>query len=236
MSSSGFTLRELLRQMLGSGGLLALFAIAGGLALALTHAATEDRIREQERATLIGRLSEIVPPARYDNEPLNDMIQLQDAAVFGTDQPMSVYRARRAGKPVALLLTTVAPNGYNGAIRLLVGVNADGRLAGVRVVQHRETPGLGDKIELARHPWISRFTGLSLGQPPEAQWKVRKDGGVFDQFAGATITPRAVVPAVKRTLAYAVANMPALFDAPAEASTADTALLPQEPPTAEPES
>ena len=215
MSGTTFNWRELLRQMGGSSGLLALFAVIGGGALALTHAGTADRIREQEQATLIGRLNEIVPEARYDNALLKDTTQVQAREVFGTDEAMTVYRARRGDKPVALLLTTVAPNGYSGAIRLLVGVNADGRLAGVRVVQHRETPGLGDKIELSRSAWIRVFTGLSLDNPPAAAWKVRKDGGQFDQFAGATITPRAVVAAVRRTLDYAVTNMDALFAAAA---------------------
>lgn len=215
MSRAAFNWRELLRQMGGSSGLLALFAVIGGGALALTHAGTADRIREQEQATLIGRLNEIVPEARYDNALLKDTTQVQSREIFGTDDAMTVYRARRGDRPVALLLTTVAPNGYSGAIRLLVGVNADGRLAGVRVVQHRETPGLGDKIELSRSAWIRVFTGLSLDNPPAAAWKVRKDGGQFDQFAGATITPRAVVAAVRRTLDYAVRNMDALFAAAA---------------------
>ena len=215
MSRAAFNWRELLRQMGGSSGLLALFAVIGGGALALTHAGTADRIREQEQATLIGRLNKIVPEARYDNALLKDTTQVQSREIFGTDDAMTVYRARRGDRPVALLLTTVAPNGYSGAIRLLVGVNADGRLAGVRVVQHRETPGLGDKIELSRSAWIRVFTGLSLDNPPAAAWKVRKDGGQFDQFAGATITPRAVVAAVRRTLDYAVRNMDALFAAAA---------------------
>lgn len=215
MSGAAFSWRELLRQMGGSSGLLALFAVIGGGALALTHSGTAERIRQQEQATLIGRLNEIVPEARYDNALLKDTTQVQSREVFGTDEAMTVYRARRGNKPVALLLTTVAPNGYSGPIRLLVGVNADGRLAGVRVVQHRETPGLGDKIELSRSAWIRVFTGLSLDKPPAAAWKVRKDGGQFDQFAGATITPRAVVAAVRRTLDYAVTNMDALFAASA---------------------
>lgn len=208
-----------IKQMGGSGLLLAAFAVFGGLALALTHGATAEKIREQERATLIGRLNEIVPAERYDNQPLQDAIQLRNAEVFGTEDAVTVYRARRDGKPVAAMLTTVAPDGYNGAIRLLVGVNFDGRLAGVRVVNHRETPGLGDKIELSRSNWVRRFTGLWLGSPPENRWKVRKDGGDFDQFAGATITPRAVVAAVKRTLEYAVVHRDELF-APATSAGA----------------
>ena len=201
------------REMLRSGALLAGFAMIGGAALAAAHVLTEDRILEQQRQTLIGRLSEIVPPARYDNELLADTLQLRAPEALGRDRPVTVWRARRGGQPVAVLLETVAPDGYNGDIELLVGVNADGRLAGVRVLSHRETPGLGDKIELTRSDWILQFAGRSLDDPP-ADWRVRQDGGRIDQFAGATITPRAVLAAVRRTLVYAGNNMDALFADP----------------------
>ena len=106
----------------------------------------------------------------------------------------------------------VAPDGYSGPIRLLVGVNADGTVAGVRVLSHRETPGLGDPIDAARSDWIHGFEGRALDDPPAAAWTVRKDGGAFDEFTGATITPRAVVHAVRRVLEYAQANREALFE------------------------
>ena len=113
--------------------------------------------------------------------------------------------------PVAVVLALIAPDGYGGPIKLLVGINADGSLAGVRVVNHHETPGLGDAIDTRRSNWILGFTGRSLGDPSPAQWAVRKDGGVFDQFTGATITPRAVVKAVKRALVYFEAHRDTLF-------------------------
>ena len=124
---------------------------------------------------------------------------------------MTVYRARRDGAPVALVLTAVAPDGSSGPIELLVGVNADGTVAGVRVLAHRETPGLGDPIEASRSDWVLAFAGRSLGDPPPAGWTVRRDGGAFDQFTGATITPRAVVHAVRRVLEYVGANQEALY-------------------------
>ena len=125
----------------------------------------------------------------------------------------------KGDQPSALILPVTAPDGYSGAIHLLVGIFADGRLAGVRVLGHKETPGLGDKIELAKNPWVLAFNGKSLSDPGEAGWGVKKDQGVFDQFAGATITPRAVVKAVHHALQYVDAHRAELFgtaDQPAE--------------------
>jgi electron transport complex protein RnfG len=126
------------------------------------------------------------------------------------------YRARRAGQPVAVILRFAAVDGYSGEIGLLAGIEADGRLAGVRVTSHRETPGLGDAIEIGKSDWIRAFDGKSLNAPPAADWAVRRDGGVFDQFTGATITPRAVVRAVRAALEYHERNRDALYDAPAD--------------------
>jgi electron transport complex protein RnfG len=124
---------------------------------------------------------------------------------------VTVYRARLHGEPVALVIAAVAPDGYSGTIRLLVGINVDGSLSGVRVVAHRETPGLGDAIEEERSDWILGFTGKSLQNPPLQKWAVKKDGGAFDQLTGATITPRAVVKAVRQALLYYRDQKDALF-------------------------
>ena len=131
-----------------------------------------------------------------------------------------MYRARKAGQPVALVITPVAPDGYSGIIKLLVGINVDGTLNGVRVVTHRETPGLGDAIDEKRSDWIHLFDNRSLLDPPLERWAVRKDGGDFDQLTGATITPRAVVKAVRQTLLYYRDNQDALF-APSAVQQAD---------------
>lgn len=199
-----------LRHILTSAALLALFALLGTAVVAYVYGSTEARIAANERAAMLENLNQIVPAGRYDNAILNDVIQIREPTL-NPDGPVTVYRARRDGLPVAAVLSVVAPDGYSGPIRLLVGVNADGSLAGVRVVSHRETPGLGDAIDARRSDWILGFAGRSLGDPPAAQWAVRKDGGVFDQFTGATISPRAVVKAVKRTLIYFDAHRDALF-------------------------
>lgn len=160
---------------------------------------TSSRIAANERQTLLASLGELIAPDSHDNDMLSDRINVTDPRL-GSDRPLPVYRARKAGKVIAVALTVIAPEGYSGAIRLLVAVRTDGTLAGVRVLSHKETPGLGDWIERERSDWILGFDGRSLQSPAEPGWAVRKDGGVFDQFSGATITPRAVVAAVRDAL------------------------------------
>jgi len=185
--------------------------------LALVHDATRDRVTASERAHRAAAFDRVLGNASYDNDLLADRIEVRDPELLGTDASLPVYRARLAGRPVAAVLETVAPDGYSGSIRLLVGVTPDGRLLGVRVLQHQETPGLGDAIEERRSDWIRSFDGRSLGRPSTARWKVRKDGGDFDQLTGATVTPRAVVAAVRNTLLFVERQGPALF-APAPPS------------------
>ncbi|MCZ8061523.1 electron transport complex subunit RsxG [Silanimonas sp.] len=200
---------------LGLGGLLALRAL------------TAERIAEQQRASTLRALA-LLLPKEYDNDPQADRIDVVAPAWLGSDDALAVRRARRDGVLQALLLEAVAPDGYNGDIRLLVGVDARGRVIGVRVVEHRETPGLGDPIEIARGPWITGFDGRSLSDPAADAWRVRRDGGAFDQLAGATITPRAVVGAVRRTLQFVETHGEALAMAPVGETLAFRDLPPPE--------
>lgn len=161
-------------------------------------------------------IDEVLPRNLYDNQLLNDTLQLPPLQALGLDEASTAYRARRNGVTTALVLEAVAPDGYSGKIRLLVAVNADLTLSGVRVIAHKETPGLGDYIEPKKdrkrpRPWITQFEGRGLNNPAERGWKVKKDGGEFDANAGATITPRAIVKAVKATLGYVAANRQALY-------------------------
>ncbi len=190
------------KQVLISGFLLWLFAVIGVGLVAGTFVATGERITDNERQALLKALHQLLPPERFDNDIAEDRIQLPHAYKLGSDGPVTAWRARKNGQPVAIIFKTVAPDGYNGAIHLLVGIYVDGRLAGVRVVKHNETPGLGDGIETRKSDWIRQFDGKSLGQPHAEQWKVKRDGGAFDQMTGATITPRAIVKAVKNALEY----------------------------------
>jgi electron transport complex protein RnfG len=137
-------------------------------------------------------LSEILPPGSYDNHLLDNSVELRDP-LLGSQSPQTAYIALKDGKPSAVILRAIAPDGYSGAIHLLIGIQADGRLAGVRVLSHKETPGLGDKIDLAKSPWIRSFDGKSLSNPNADGWAVKRDRGQCDLFAGASITPRAGV-------------------------------------------
>ena len=193
------------------------FAVVGTGLVAVTYTATEDRIAETQRKALEANLNQLVPADRYDNRIAEDSIEVTAPEWLGTDQPVTVYRARKDGQPVALFATPYAPDGYSGPIQLLIGVYADGTLAGARVLAHKETPGLGDGIEERRSPWILVFAGKSLKNPEPEHWKVKKDGGVFDQFTGATITPRAVVKATRKFLEYVRTHQAQLF-APAGAT------------------
>lgn len=184
-----------------SAVVLGVFGVVGATGVALTHWLTEARIEQAYVAERLKQINEILPKDRYDNDLLRDVI-IVPAGKLCEKVDVTVYRARRQGKDVAAIFETTAPNGYSGPIRLLVGVNSDGSIAGVRVLEHNETPGLGDRIELRKSPWVLGFNGKSLGDPPLARWAVKRDGGDFDQFTGATISPRAVTQAVRNALLY----------------------------------
>jgi len=160
---------------------------------------------EQNRQQAFKQTLSAVLPATYDNDPITDSI-----IISGQQTVQTVYRAYRQTQPVAAAISTFAPDGYSGRIDLLIGISYDGELTGVRVLSHRETPGLGDKIEVAKSPWIVEFDGKSLGS--NIVWSVKKDSGDFDQFTGATITPRAVVNSVKRTLDWFSDNRGEIFE------------------------
>jgi len=194
-----------------AGLLLAAMAVIGVGLLAAVHELTRERIAEQEREVVRERLAQVLPAAAYDNDLLEDVITVRAPEQLGHDRAVRVYRARRGGEPAAAVLEVIAPDGYNGDIVLLLGVTRDGTVTGARVIRHRETPGLGDPIEARRSDWIDDFRGRSLGEPPLAEWTVRKDGGAFDQFTGATITPRAVTRALGRALAWYERDRDRLF-------------------------
>lgn len=216
-------LPELSRSMLKNSLVLGLFAIVTVGGVTLVQQLTAERIQASERYAQMRALNEILPRNSYDNQLLDNSVEVYDP-LLGTRQPLPAYIALKDGQPAAVILQAVAPDGYSGAIRLLVGVYADGRIAGVRVVSHRETPGLGDKIELIKSNWIRSFDQRSLGDPEASGWAVKKDQGEFDQFAGATITPRAVVGAVHRALQYFAANKDKLFNARTAPVSPDEAL------------
>jgi len=196
--------------------LLAVFAAICTAIIAGTWLSNRERIAEQRRAAEQRALLQIAPAARHDNELLEDTLALGPGKL-GLRSEKSIYLARRDGRVVTAILPATARDGYSGDIDMIIGVNADGTVAGLRVLSHRETPGLGDKIDLSKSDWVRGFEGRSLGDPPPSRWAVKKDQGEFDQFTGATITPRAVVATVLRTLRYVGDNRQRLFGAPAPA-------------------
>jgi len=203
---------------------LGLFALITAALLAFTHLGTKERIAEAKREVEKRALLEIVPLERHDNDLLVDTLEVP-ATYWPTLGIKSgkINIARDGNKLVAIIVPAVAPDGYNGDIQMIVGINVDGTIAGVRVISHRETPGLGDKVDLKKHDWILSFNGKSLTNPKPDGWKVKKDKGDFDQFTGATITPRAVVQQVLKTLQYYKEDKARLIKAATEAPpTKDT--------------
>ncbi len=193
---------SLASNMSKTGVALAIFALVCTALLAVTNEVTKDRIAEEERLFTLNTLSEMVTTDSYDNDLVADSFFLIAPAYLGNDDPKTVYRARKNDEPVAAIISTTAPDGYSGNIDMLVAININGELMGVRVVKHKETPGLGDGIDIQRNDWITDFDGRSLNNPDTKGWAVKKDNGVFDQLTGATITPRAVVKAVYLCLQY----------------------------------
>ena len=179
-------------RFLTHGLILGAFCLGFGALLAATNRLTAPDIAARALEDRRASLSQVIPDSIHDNNPVTDTVTLTDAE----GQPLTVYRARAQGQ-VTGVAYEIHGSGYAGQIRLMLGVGADGRVLGVSVLAHKETPGLGDKIEARKSDWIERFTGLRLGYPPLEKWKVKKDGGEFDQFTGATITPRGVVAAVR---------------------------------------
>lgn len=197
---------------------LGIFAVVTAGLIAVTQLETRERIVDNIKEAKSRALNEIITPDMHDNELLEDTVPVTDPNLVIDEGAQEAYIARRNGQVVAVILPTIAPDGYTGKIRSIVGVLKDGTVAGVRVLTHQETPGLGDKIELKKSAWIRQFAGKSLQAPAPHYWAVKKDGGEFDQLTGATITPRAVVKSVHRALIYFDENRETLLTPPQQDS------------------
>ncbi len=198
--------------------ILLIFVVVFTSLLGAAYLSTRPAIEAAAADEKMKLISEVLPRELYDNDLLKDALQLPPSVGLGNDEASTAYRASKAGKSTALVFEAVAADGYSGKIRLLLAVAADGSLLGVRVTQHRETPGLGDYIDPRKdknkeRPWIRQFDGLSLATVADREWRVRKDNGRFDSVAGATVTPRAVVKAVHKALQYVAENRQQLFAA-----------------------
>lgn len=204
----------MLQSMRKHGTTLALFAAVTTGLTAVVHALTQKTIAHQAALQQKALLDQVISPDFYDNDMQTECYWVSDPAL-GNDRPHRLYVARKQGQPIGAALETTAPDGYSGAIQLLVGADFSGNVFGSRVIEHHETPGLGDKIELRISNWITFFSGKKIDGPDDTRWAVKKDGGMFDQFTGATITPRAVVNAVRRTALYMETLPPKLDTLPA---------------------
>ncbi len=208
-------MKRIARSTLQTAINLVFFAVLGTAVLASTFFMTRDAIVKSEEGEKLKLITQIVPPALFDNDIIQDTLPIPASELLGTEEVTTAYRARLKGEPSAVVLSSIAPDGYSGKIALILAVRANGELAGVRVVAHKETPGLGDYIELPKSPWIKGFDGKSREVYKDADWKVKKDGGRFDYMAGATITPRAIVKATNKALMYYAENRDQLFIAAA---------------------
>ncbi|MDA9557811.1 electron transport complex subunit RsxG [Vibrio sp.] len=182
-----------------NGATLALFACASTGVVAVTHYLTEDSIKEQENAQLRKTLSAVVPNDLHDNQLYQNCVNVNNS-LLGTTSDVPIYIATLDSQITAYAIESYAPDGYTSPIKLLIGLNSDLNVTGVRVLNHQETPGLGDLIDIRVSDWVLSFNGKTVTPDNGNEWKVKKDGGEFDQFTGATITPRAVVKAVKNTI------------------------------------
>ncbi len=190
---------------------LLMFTIVGTAALAFTFNLTHDKIAASEEAEKLNLIKQIVPQEKFDNAIMLDTLSIPADPLLGNDQPTTAYRGRLQDQPSVLVLEAIAPDGYSGKIRFIMALQYDGTISGVRVVKHKETPGLGDYIDAAKSDWIKGFNGISLTNRQDKDWKVRKDGGQFDYMAGATVTPRAVVKAVHKAAQYYAQHRDELF-------------------------
>ncbi|GAB4115891.1 MAG: electron transport complex subunit RsxG [Sideroxydans sp.] len=193
-------MRRIVRSSLQTAVNLVFFAIIGTVLLTATYALTRDTIAATVEAAKLKLISQLLPPDSYDNDIMRDTLALPADKLLGTEEASLAHVARRQGKPVAVVLEVVAREGYAGDIQMVLAIRSDGTVSGVRVINHKETPGLGDYIDIAKSDWIRQFEGRARGK--DADWKVKKDGGQFDSMAGATISPRAVVKASHLALQY----------------------------------
>ncbi len=211
-------MKQHIEAMKKSGISLAIFALISVLLVATTNSLTKPKILENQARMLLQALNEVLPASHYDNDLAASKIILNPQKT-GFAQNTAVYLARKQGKPIAAIFEVTTLKGYSGAITLLIGIHTGSQtISGVRVVKHKETPGLGDKMEIKKTNWALNFNNKSLGNPEITGWHVKKDGGDFDQFTGATITPRAIVNAVRSTLLFAQQNMQSLFQQQSQGS------------------
>lgn len=210
------------KSVIKNGLILGGFALVTTSIIAITFSFTEQRIEQAKERQLLSTLNQVVAPSLHDNELHTDCILIEPNDLLG-NRPQRVFRSRQGETNTALIIETTAPDGYSGAIDLVVAIDLQNTVLAARVVNHKETPGLGDKIELRVSDWILSFTNIIYDELRDDLWGVKKDGGQFDQFTGATITPRSVVQAIKNAAIFGQGNIQTLFDMPANCKNSSQA-------------
>lgn len=204
--------QTILKHAIKTAWVMIAFTVIGTLGLAIVHQTTKAPISKAEAAVRMSLFGQILPTDLYDNDLLKDAIKQPTGGDLGNRDETMIHRARFKGQPVAVILEATAPDGYSGDIKLLVAITSTGEIVGVRVLDHKETPGLGDYIDISHSNWIKNFDAQSLEKTNDGAWFVKKDGGQFDFTTGATITPRAVIKAVHKVLKFYQAHQQAIFE------------------------
>lgn len=217
MTESVETDETVIKPSLWRGGIVlgVLAALATAL-VATTHHYTQPLIKANEQAYLERSLKPVLGGIAYENEITKSLLTLPVPHGLPGKETAQIYRIYADGEPAAALFIVSARDGFAGPIKLLIGVKIDGTITSVRVLQHKETPGLGDKIESGKSDWLLQFDARSLSAPGTDRWLIERDGGDFDQLTGASVTPRAIIKAIKETLLYFEANSADIFSARAD--------------------
>jgi electron transport complex protein RnfG len=204
-------LKDHLKKISTTAATMIIFSLAASTALSVFYFITKSPIDESDARAKRIFLNQVIPADLYDNNLVKDTISVEPSPLLGNKKNIDVYRAKKNNQVIAVIIEAVAPDGYSGEIKTLVGIDQEDKILGVRVITHKETPGLGDYIEIDKSQWIKNFNLKSLDKVSEKQWAVKKDGGDFDYISGATITPRAVIKSTYKCLLYSKENKKRLF-------------------------
>ncbi len=203
--------KDHLKKISTTAAAMIIFSLAASTALSVFYFITKSPIDESDARAKRIFLNQIIPADLYDNNLVKDTISVEPSPLLGNKKNIDVYRAKKNNQVIAVIIEAIAPDGYSGEIKTLVGIDQEDKILGVRVITHKETPGLGDYIEIDKSQWIKNFNLKSLDKVSEKQWAVKKDGGDFDYISGATITPRAVIKSTYKCLLYSKENKKRLF-------------------------
>jgi len=203
--------KDHLKKISSTAAAMIIFSLLASTALSISYFVTKTPIEESDARAKRIFLNQVIPSNLYDNNLVKDTISVEPNPLIGNKKNIDIYRAKKNNQVIAVIIETIAPDGYSGEIKTLVGIDQEDKILGVRVITHKETPGLGDYIEIEKSQWIKNFDLKSSDKMTEKEWAVKKDGGDFDYVSGATITPRAVIKSTYKSLLYAKENKKRLF-------------------------